>query len=110
MSHRDALFTLQDLRTGAVRGHRIVAPTPQYAWARLAAAIGCGVWVTHENHAPTGAFKVRGGLVYMDALHRANPAVSGVSAAAGGDHGQSVAFSAARAGLTATVFVPIGTA
>jgi threonine dehydratase len=66
------------------------------------------VWIKHENHTPTGAFKVRGGLVYMDALCRASARVPGVVTATRGNHGQSIAFAAARAGIPATVYVPYG--
>jgi len=110
LSYGDALFTFPDLQDAAGLVHRIVPPTPQYPWPRLAAATGCRIWVKHENHTPTGAFKVRGGIVYMDALRRADASVSGVITATRGNHGQSVAFSAARAGLSATIFVPHGNA
>ncbi len=109
MSQTDLLFTLAELQAASERVHRVVPSTPQYAWPRLAAATGCRVWVKHENHTPTGAFKVRGGIVYMDALCRSNPA-KGVITATRGNHGQSVAFSAARAGLSATIYVPKGNA
>ena len=104
------LFTLPDLHAAAGLVHRVLPPTPQYAWPRLAAATGCRVWVKHENHTPAGAFKVRGGIVYMDALRRVSPAVKCVITATRGNHGQSVAFSASRAGLSATIFVPRGNA
>lgn len=110
MNQTDTLFTLADLRAASELVHRIVPPTAQYAWPRLATATGCRVWVKHENHTPTGAFKVRGGIVYMDTLRRAHPAVSGVITATRGNHGQSVAFSAARAGLSATILAPNGNA
>jgi threonine dehydratase len=87
-----------------VRG--IVPPTPQYAWPKLKARAGCTVWVKHENHTPTGAFKVRGGLIYLDRLHRAQPMVPGVISATRGNHGQSIAFAAARTGVPATIYVP----
>ena len=104
------VFALPDLHAAAELVGRVVPPTPQYAWPRLAAVTGCRVWVKHENHTPAGAFKVRGGIVYMEALRRAHSAVSGVITATRGNHGQSVAFSAARAGLSATIFVPHGNA
>lgn len=104
------LFTLPELHAAAELVGRVLPPTPQYAWPRLAAAAGCRVWVKHENHTPAGAFKVRGGIVYMEALRRAQSAVDGVITATRGNHGQSVAFSAARAGLSATIFVPHGNA
>jgi len=83
-------------------------PTAQYAWPLLALRTGCEVWVKHENHTPTGAFKVRGGLVYMDRLKRADPGLKGVVSATRGNHGQSIAVGAARAGVPATIVVPQG--
>jgi threonine dehydratase len=84
----------------------MVPPTPQYAWPKLKARAGCTVWVKHENHTPTGAFKVRGGLVYLDRLQRAQPKIAGVISATRGNHGQSIAFAAARTGIPATIYVP----
>jgi len=101
-------LSLADLETAADLVHRTMAPTPQIAWPLLAEAAGAEVWVKHENHTPIGAFKVRGGIVYMDRLRRAEPAVAGVIAATRGNHGQSIAFAAARAGLAATLVVPHG--
>ena len=77
----------------------------------LAAAVGrvgAELWVKHENHTPTGAFKIRGGLVYLDALRRAEPGIAGVISATTGNHGQSVAYAASRLGLAATIVVPHG--
>jgi threonine dehydratase len=82
--------------------------TPQYAWPLLAEALGAEVWVKHENHTPLGAFKVRGGLVYMKALREREPHVRGVISATRGNHGQSMAFAAQRHGLSATIVVPRG--
>jgi threonine dehydratase len=86
----------------------VVPPTPQRRWPLLEQRAGCELWVKHENHAPTGAFKVRGGLTYLRSLMQREPSVRGVLAATRGNHGQSVAFAAARAGLTAVVVVPHG--
>jgi threonine dehydratase len=80
--------------------------TPQYPWPLLAQALGAEAWVKHENHTPLGAFKVRGGLVYMQALREREPRVSGVISATRGNHGQSIAFAARRHGLSATIVVP----
>ncbi len=102
------MLTLDTLESAARLVHAVLPPTPQIAWPLLARRAGCAVWVKHENHHPVGAFKVRGGLVYMDLLRREQPAVTGVIAATRGNHGQSVAFAAARAGLSATVVVPHG--
>ncbi len=88
--------------------HTVMAPTAQIAWPLLAERAGAEVWVKHENHTPIGAFKLRGGLVYMDALRRAEPKCMGVVAATRGNHGQSVAFAARRLGLDAVVVVPRG--
>jgi len=102
------LFSLAELETAARLVHTVLPPTPQYAWPLLAKRAGCEVWVKHENHTPTGAFKVRGGLVYMDWLARAHPEVKSVISATRGNHGQSVAFAAARHGLRAVIAVPEG--
>lgn len=83
-------------------------PTPQYSWPLLNEALGSTVWVKHENHTPTGAFKVRGGLVYMHELVQRLPQVTGVVSATRGNHGQSVAFAVRRHGLKATIVVPHG--
>lgn len=99
---------LGELERAAAVVHAVMPPTPQYRWPLLCGRTGCEVWVKHENHTPAGAFKIRGGIVYMDELRRAQPGVTGVVAATRGNHGQSVAFAAVRAGLTATIVVPEG--
>jgi len=104
----DVAIDMTELTSAAALVHRVVAPTPQYAWPKLGRRAGCSVWVKHENHTPTGAFKVRGGLVYLDRLRQTDPAVRGVIAATRGNHGQSIAFAAARAGIPATIYVPHG--
>lgn len=88
--------------------HRVVGPSPQICWPLLASRVGTEVWVKHENHLPTGAFKVRGGITYMANLRKSEPQVTGVVAATRGNHGQSVAFAAAKQGLAATILVPVG--
>jgi threonine dehydratase len=99
---------LQELERAAELVHRVLLPTPQYAWPKLARRTGSTVWVKHENHTPTGAFKVRGGLVYLERLARATPRVAGVVSATRGNHGQSISFAAARTGIPATIYVPHG--
>ena len=89
-----------------VRG--FVPPTPQYAWPLLQQRLGVPVWVKHENHTRAGAFKVRGGMTYFDALVRRAPQVRGVISATRGNHGQSVGWAARRFGLEATIVVPHG--
>jgi threonine dehydratase len=87
---------------------RWVPPTPQYAWPLLAGAVGTQVWVKHENHTPTGAFKVRGGLVYADRLRTQRPHVTGLVSATRGNHGQSLAYAGRAAGVAVTIVVPHG--
>jgi threonine dehydratase len=99
---------LNELESAAELVHRIVPPTPQYAWPKLKSRAGCTVWVKHENHTPTSAFKVRGGIIYLDRLTRSQPRVPGVVSATRGNHGQSISFAAARAGIPATLYVPVG--
>ena len=88
--------------------HAVMPPTPQYAWPLLRERLGVTVWVKHENHTPTGAFKVRGGLTYFETLRREHPQVAGVISATRGNHGQSVGMAARRYGLPATIVVPKG--
>ena len=102
------MFTLAELEAAAELVHRTMPPTPQYAWPLLARRAGCEVWVKHENHTPTGAFKVRGGLVYIDGLVRSGQRITGVVSATRGNHGQSIAFAAKRAGLRCVIYVPHG--
>ena len=88
--------------------HSVLSPTPQIRWPLLCARSGAEVWVKHENHSPVGAFKLRGGLVYMDELRRSRPEVTGVITATRGNHGQSITLAARRAGLRAVIVVPYG--
>ncbi|MES2100351.1 MAG: threonine dehydratase [Pseudomonadota bacterium] len=83
-------------------------PTPQQRWPLLDQRLGAQAWVKHENHTAVGAFKLRGGLVYFDALRRREPRLRGVISATRGNHGQSVGFAARRHGFHATIVVPHG--
>ncbi len=102
------MLSLQDVEDAAAIVYAAMPPTAQYAWPLLARRTGCEVWVKHENHTPTGAFKVRGGLVYMARLKREQPGIAGVISATRGNHGQSIALAAARVGIAATIVVPLG--
>ncbi|UQY32935.1 threonine dehydratase [Pseudomonas fulva] len=104
------MFDLAALRKAVTLIRPSVPATPQFAWPLLAQRLGCEVWVKHENHTPTGAFKVRGGLVYVDTLLRREPAVSGLISATRGNHGQSMALAARKAGLPIVIVVPQGNA
>src|SRR5881394_4401957 len=99
------MFDLQQLD----HAHGIVGaampPTPAYAWPLLSERLGATAIVKHENHTPFGAFKVRGGLVYVDRLKRERPHTAGLITATRGNHGQSLAFAARRYGLKAMIYV-----
>ena len=93
------MFTLAELENVIPLVRANVPPTPQYAWPLLKAHTGVEVVVKHENQTPVGAFKVRGGIVYFDRLKRQRPQVKGIITATRGNHGQSLAFAGARAGV-----------
>src|SRR5437016_2559009 len=102
------MFTLADVEAVLPVVRTAVPATPQYAWPLLKAHCGVEVVVKHENHTPTGAFKVRGGLVYLDRLKRERHGVAGIISATRGNHGQSLAFAADRTAVPATIVVPHG--
>ena len=93
-----ALPGLEEIRRAAEIVYRVMPATPQYTWPLLNQRAGAEVWVKHENHTPVGAFKLRGGLVYMDWLRRTRPEIKTVVSATRGNHGQSVAFAARQVG------------
>jgi len=102
------LFSLAELSAATAIVRAVFEPTPAYLWPLLAEAVGTAVIVKHENHTPIGAFKIRGGLVYVDALCRAGPRPKGLVTATRGNHGQSIALAAARYRLPLTIVVPHG--
>ena len=102
------MLTLSDLEAAATIVYGSMPATPQLRWPLLDARCGADVWIKHENHTPVGAFKVRGGLVYMDDLFRREPDVRGIVTATRGNHGQSAAFAARRYGRAVAVVVPFG--
>ena len=97
-----------DLERAAALVHSAMAPTPQYAWPLMCERAGTEVWVKHENHTATGAFKIRGGLVMLDSLKRAKPGLAGVISATRGNHGQSIAYAGRRHGVRTVIVVPHG--
>ncbi|MBS0243727.1 MAG: threonine dehydratase [Proteobacteria bacterium] len=101
-------FDRSELETAAELVHRHLPPTPAYAWPLIAERAGTEVWIKHENHTPTGAFKIRGGIVYMDEFARSGTRPKGVITATRGNHGQSIARAAKAAGLASTILVPHG--
>ena len=102
------MFTRAELADAARLVHAHVPPTPQYRWATLSARLGADVVLKHENHTPTGAFKVRGGVTFVDWLRREHPEVRGVVSATRGNHGQSLARAGTAAGLEVRILVPRG--
>ncbi|HEX3502326.1 MAG TPA: threonine dehydratase [Xanthobacteraceae bacterium] len=106
------MFTLAELESAAKIVRAFVPPTPAHAWPLLAEATGVDVVVKHENHTPTGSFKARGGLVYIDGLVRssAKPGSKppGLVTATRGNHGQSVALAATKNGIPVVIVVPEG--
>ncbi|MDP1907453.1 MAG: threonine dehydratase, partial [Hyphomicrobium sp.] len=102
------MFDLQQLE----HAHGVVGaampPTPAYAWPLLSERLGATAIVKHENHTPIGAFKVRGGLVYLDRLKRDAPDSIGIISATRGNHGQSLAYAAGRYRMPLTIYVPTG--
>ncbi len=101
-------WSLDELETARDLVYANMGPTPQLRWPLLGERCGAEVWVKHENHTSIGAFKLRGGLVYMNHLRREQPDVAGVLTATRGNHGQSVALAAREAGFSAVVVVPHG--
>ena len=93
------MFTLAELEKVIPLVRASVPPTPQYAWPLLKVQTGVEVIVKHENHTPIGAFKARSGIVYFDRLKRERPKVKGIITATRGNHGQSLAYAGARAGV-----------
>lgn len=104
----DALPNLSQIEAAKALLRPHIRETPTYRWPLLEAGLDCELWLKHENHTPVGAFKIRGGLVYMEELKQSEPEVSGVIAATTGNHGQSIAYAARLKGLRAVIVVPHG--
>jgi threonine dehydratase len=102
------MFDLGQLESAQEVVGDAMPPTPAHSWPLLSQRLGATIVVKHENHTPTGAFKVRGGLVYVDRLKRERPTTTGLISATRGNHGQSLAFAASRHGLPVTIYVPRG--
>src|ERR1700686_4924368 len=102
------MFDLGQLEHAQAIVGAAMPPTPAYAWPLLSERLGATAIVKHENHTPIGAFKVRGGLVYVDRLKRERPHTAGLISATRGNHGQSLAFAANRYRIPVTIFMPHG--
>lgn len=103
-----ALFELEELRQLLPLIRQQVPCSPCYNWPLIDQDLGHEIWVKHENHNPTGAFKVRGGIVYISRLLAREPNCSGIISATRGNHGQSIALAAKQIGLPAVIVVPEG--
>jgi len=101
-------ITLAEIDNAQPLVNAVVPPTLTHRWPLLAERLGVDLWLKHENHTPLGAFKVRGGLTFVHALRGRQPDVTRLVCATRGNHGQSIAFAAARAGMKATIVVPEG--
>ena len=102
------MFSVSEIEAAVELVHKYMSPTPQIAWPLLEKNTGVKIVVKHENHTPTGAFKVRGGITFIDWVKREHKDVRGIVTATRGNHGQSQALSAKRTGLKATIYVPKG--
>jgi len=102
------VFSLEELQEASRFIASRMTPTAQYAWPQLAARLGCKVWVKHENHTPTGSFKVRGALTFIDWLTRTEPDCPGIITATRGNHGQGQSMAARAAGMRPVIYVPRG--
>jgi threonine dehydratase len=99
---------LKDIEAAAKVVYQHMRPTPEISWPLLDARAGTEVIVKHENHTPIGAFKIRGGLNYIQQLKDSEPDCPGVITATRGNHGQSVARAATAAGFRSVIYVPHG--
>ena len=100
-------LSLEQLDDAATLVHEFVPPTPQHRWPLIDEALGTEAWLKHENHTSLGAFKIRGGIVYLHRLmERERP--SALVTATRGNHGQAIAAAARRHGVPVTIVVPHG--
>ncbi len=96
-----------DVLQAQQRVRRHLPPTPLYEWPGLSRRLGCRFFLKHENHQPTGAFKVRGGINLVAALSP-QERQRGLVAVSTGNHGQSLAFACRRYGVSLRIVVPRG--
>jgi threonine dehydratase len=98
--------TIDDVYAARARVYAALKPTPLASHPLLSDALGLDIRVKHENHNPTGAFKVRGGVNLVSALSD-DERRAGVISATTGNHGQSIAFACRREGVACTLAVPV---
>src|SRR5262249_49345536 len=98
--------TYEDILEAAQLVHRYVRPTPLTEWAALSQLLGCRFFLKHENHTPTTAFKVRGGINLISRLSDEQKR-RGVIGCTTGNHGQSLAYASKIFGVRCVVVVPV---
>ena len=98
--------TLTDVYAAAKRLHHFLMPTPLRISPGISRLVGTEVYLKHEHHLPTGAFKVRGGINLVSKLD-APTHTSGIATASTGNHGQSIAYAASLFGVPATIYAPV---
>ena len=99
--------TLNDVYVARERLAPYLPRTPLLRHPLLDEATGVSIWVKHENHNPTCAFKVRGGVNLVGALSL-DERSRGIVTASTGNHGQSIGLASRIHGVACTVFVPAG--
>ncbi len=102
------LPNLQEIENAARVVYREFQATPQYRWGLSSQRLGTDCWIKHENHTPVGAFKIRGGLTYFDALEKSGALPREVISATRGNHGQSIGWAARAHGVACSIVVPRG--
>jgi len=102
------LPSLQEIENSARVVYREFQATPQYRWGLSSQRLGTDCWIKHENHTPVGAFKIRGGLTYFDALKQRGELPPEVISATRSNHGQSIGWAARAHGVACTIVVPQG--
>lgn len=108
MEHQLAAISPAQAMAARENLRHLLSPTPLRSYPSLNRLVGAEVYVTHENHNLTGTFKIRGGLNLLHNLKKAASPPGGVIIYSTGNHGISVATSAAIVGLPSTVVVPAG--
>ena len=102
------MLTLQDIEAAARVVYQQFQATPQYRWALSSERLGTDCWIKHENHTPVGAFKIRGGLTYFEAIKSRGALPGDVISATRGNHGQSIGWAARAHNVACTIVVPLG--
>ncbi|HMC64093.1 MAG TPA: threonine dehydratase [Gemmataceae bacterium] len=105
MSGEMRLPTYADVLAAEPVVHRYLKPTPLYEWPALSRLLGCRYLLKHENHTPTTAFKVRGGIYLVSRLSEEEKR-RGIIGCTTGNHGQSLAYACRQFGVRCVLVVP----